>query len=289
MRVGVEHVGRAEVADLARGLAGAPQLGDHSSAGIRRNGSGPLGLGVGQREPGAVRAGDRERATCGGRRRSRSDRRTGRARPSRKRTLSPASDSTRHLPTSGSTSHSHPPVMIWRRSPGARVRTFSPACSQPASRGPSATSNPWRAADPAGRNQLTHGLPPWDSSDTPSPPSLHPARSLHRGTARAPRPIVRRRDDEGARFHVEPGPFGQPCGRTLVGALPGGADLSRRRRRGSPWPGPRGAGAPAPGGVPVDLIGCWSSILRRSSCGPPAALTASATSPWVMAPNRRPP
>src|ERR1035437_2787133 len=39
---------------------------------------------------------------------------------------------------------------------------------------------------------------------------------------------------------------------------------------------------------PVDLIALESSILRRSNWGPPAALTASATSPWVTAPKRRP-
>src|SRR5665647_961769 len=39
---------------------------------------------------------------------------------------------------------------------------------------------------------------------------------------------------------------------------------------------------------PTALIAPVSSILRRSSNGPPDALTASATSPWVTAPKRRP-
>ena len=213
-------------------------------------------------------------------------------RPSRKRTLSPVADSTLHLPASGSTSHSQsagPDLAALTGGEGEDVQARVLPARFPRAECDVETV---READPAGRNHSLMGYLRELLGPSPSEPSVHPrtwACTGVRPTSAARGHPPHGGNDEGARFHVEPGPFGRSVRRIAGRRPPGGAASAGDDREGhrrldlgvqthERLVRPRG----------LDRAD-WSSILRRSSCGPPAALTASATSLWVMAPKRRPP
>ena len=243
--VGVEHVGGAEVAHLARGVTGAAQLGDALLGRDPAERQGPVGRRVGQREPGTAGAGDRDARHPGNVGEvGRTGERVGATLEEQHLVtgvrLDPALARQRQdepLAPAG-----HDQAALTRRQGQDVQSSVLPAGFPGAERHvePVAGRRSGRAVP------VAHVLPPWVLGTHRHRPACTLARSLHRGTARRPPSPA---DDEGARFHVEPGPFGQPCGRTLL-APARWSDLSRRRRRGSPWPGPRGAGAPAPRASP---------------------------------------